>query len=174
MLLLLLLGRYDDNYYARLHWDYDHDGPEPPGETFTLLPVPDAFPGGDNAISRYQQIFEPLILLETWSSLCTSKDEKPIIVEAEIGSRRHTDTWVDLDVIIGQSVPPKWWLSEADIVLLRPLEGTFSVLAKVMTSKKGVEGTHASIRCSLQTDRLKAMNSMLSIRSHWKLSRVLR
>lgn len=157
-----------------LHWDYDHDGPEPPGMKLNPSPIPDSFPGGSNSIARYHEIFEPLVLLETWSSLCSSKDDKLVVVDVEIASRRHIDTWVDIDIIIGPSIPPKWWLSEADIVLLRPSEGTGSVLAKVMTSKKSSEGVHASIRCSFQTDRLRVLNPTLSVRSHWQLSRVYR
>lgn len=158
-----------------LHWDYDYDGPEPPDTPLTLIPVPDSFSGSDeNAISRYQQVFQPLILLETWSGLVKSKEENPLVIEAEIGSRRRTDSWTDLDMIMRDAVPPNWWLSETDIVLLRPLNGPGSVLAKVMGSKRSFEGLTATVRCSLVTDRLSMMSSALGIQTKWRLSRVFR
>jgi senataxin len=160
--------------FVSLHWDYDHDGPEPSDTKLVPSAVPDSFPGGDNAIFHYQEIFEPLILLEAWSALVASKDENPLVLEVEVTLRRHTDTWVDLDVATNQMLPPKWSLTETDIVLLRPVDGVGNVLSKVVKSKRSPEGLVASLRCSLQTDRLRAISSKLSIRSRWRMSRVYR
>lgn len=157
-----------------LQWDYDYDGPEPPDSKLVLSAVPDSFPGGDNAINYYQEIFEPLVLLEAWCAIIASKDEDLAELQVEITSRRHTDTWVDLDVVTNQILPLKWSLNDTDIVLLRPLDGVGNVLCKVAKSKRNAEGLSASLRCRLQTDRLRAIGFKLSIRSQWRMSRVYR
>ncbi|KAF8305662.1 hypothetical protein DL93DRAFT_2172485 [Clavulina sp. PMI_390] len=158
-----------------IQWDYDHEGPDPPDFNLRPISVPDSFPRGDIAIAEYHKIFQPLILMETWSGLVASKYENPRIVDAEIVARRHVDVFVDFDIAIddpASAMNPKWWLSETDIVLLRPIEGTGNVLAKVSTAKKSNEGWNATLRCCLDTDRLRLMSGALALQSHWQLSKV--
>ena len=101
----------------RLHWNYDHTGSEPPNVQPQFARVPDSFPS-NNALETYSKVFEPLILLETWSALIRSKDEELATFETEVTGRRRTDNWLDLDVAILETIPLGWYLTENDIVLL--------------------------------------------------------
>ncbi|KAF9516494.1 hypothetical protein BS47DRAFT_1483978 [Hydnum rufescens UP504] len=151
-----------------LQWDYDHEGPDPPNLELHLTHVPDKFPP-QNPIEDYLKVFKPLILLETWSSLIKSKEEDIPFTIAEVVGRRHVDAWLDLDVVINEVVPPKWYLSETDITLLRPVDGTKSVLAKVSMSRRSPAGIQTTLRCSFTTP----LNDQLVIGSRWRLYRVL-
>lgn len=85
------------------------------------------------------------------------------------------DNWVDLEISIAESLPMKWYLSETDIVLLRPSDGgSGSVLAKITSAKKSPDALLATLRCSLLTERLRNVGQGLLIRSAWRLSRVFR
>ena len=160
---------YSCTLFCSLQWDYDHDGPDPPNTNLRLTHVPDKFPL-QNPMEDYLKVFKPLILLETWSALIKSKEENVPFVVAEIIGRRHVDSWLDLDIVISDAVPSKWYLSETDIVLLRPVDGTKSVLAKVSASKRGPEGIQTTVRCNYPTP----LDGQLVISSRWRLSRVLR
>jgi senataxin len=154
---------------ALLSWDYDHVGPEPPtsGEKPKLVRVPDRF--ADHKL--YHSIFEPLLLLECWSQIVQSKDQKQEICDCKISSRQFINDWVDLDISISELVPKDWYLAETDVVLLRHLDGKKSVLAKVQSYKAMPYGIQATLRSLV--NRSKG-DPGLEINSSWRLSKVFR
>ncbi len=148
----------------RLHWNYDHTGTEPPDVHPQFAKVPDSFPL-NNALEVYSKVFEPLILLETWSALIRSKGEEIATFEAEVSGRRRTDNWLDLDVTVLEAIPFGWYLTENDIVLLREANGSKSILCKVGSSKLAPGGLTATLRCSPFTSALMSLDNLLMIRS---------
>lgn len=154
---------------ALLSWDYDHTGPEPPtkGDKQRLVRVPDKFPDHN----LYRAVFEPLLLLECWSQIMQSKDEKQDICECKISSRQFIDDWVDLDVSISEPVPKDWYLAETDVVLLRHADGKSSTLAKVRNYKALPSGIQATLRAHVDQNK---PDPGLIISSSWRLSKVFR
>ena len=154
---------------ALLSWDYDHTGPEPPtkGDKQRLVRVPDNF--SDHSL--YRAVFEPLLLLECWSQIIQSKDEKQDICECKISSRQFIDDWVDLDVSISEPVPKEWYLADTDIILLRRPDSKSSTLAKVRNYKAMPSGIQATLRARI--DRNKPDPGLI-INSSWRLSKVFR
>jgi senataxin len=154
---------------ALLSWDFDHIGPEPPisGEELKLVNVPDKF--SDHTL--YRSVFEPLLLLECWSQIVQSKDEKQEICDCKITSRQFIDDWLDLDVSISEPVPKDWYLAETDVVLLRHLDGKGSILAKVRSYQAMPYGIQGSLRSLVNHSK---GDPGLYINSSWRLSKVFR
>ncbi|KAF8327025.1 SEN1 N terminal-domain-containing protein [Cantharellus anzutake] len=159
-------------YRHVLEWDYDSAGSEPPDVQPQFSKIPDSFPPG-NAMEVYSKVFEPLILLETWSQLIKTKEEIPTTFEAEVTARGRTDKWLDLEVSISEAISPGWYVTENDIVLLREADGPKSILCKVKKSKLARESLSIGLRCSPFTNALASVDSLLMIRSRWKLTRLM-
>ncbi|KAF7973741.1 hypothetical protein HWV62_14318 [Athelia sp. TMB] len=152
---------------ALLSWSYDHVGPLPPSfsKTSHLRPIPDQF--ADH--NHYLSIFEPLLLLECWSQIVQSKDEKQDACDCKITGRGFIDNWLDLDATLSEPLPKDWRLAETDIILLRPLGGKSSILGKVQSYRTSSQGVYAAFRVLIsptQTD------PGLQINTHWRLSKV--
>jgi senataxin len=154
---------------ALLSWDYDHIGPEPPvsGEKLKLVRVPDKF--FDHIL--YRSIFEPLLLMECWSQIVQSKDEKQEICDCKITSRQFIDDWLDIDASISEPVPKDWYLAETDVVLLRHLDGKRGILAKVRSYQATPRGIQACLRSLVNHSK---GDPGLHINSSWQLSKVFR
>lgn len=154
---------------ALLSWSYDHVGPLPPslGDTPQLLHVSDQFTDHD----RYRKIFEPLLLLECWSQIVQSKDEKQETCDCKITSRQFIDNWLDFDVSISQPLPKDWYLAETDVVLLRHLDGKTGTLAKVQSYRAMPHGVQAAFRAVINQSQ---SDPGLQINSQWRLTKVFR
>ena len=154
---------------ALLSWDYDHVGPEPPisGAKLKLANVPDKF--SDHTL--YRSIFEPLLLLECWSQIVQSKDEKQESCDCKITSRQFIDDWLDLDVSISEPAPKDWYLAETDVVLLRHLDGKGCILAKVRSYQAMPYGIQSGLRSLVNNNK---GDPGLHINSIWRLSKVFR
>ncbi|EJC98117.1 uncharacterized protein FOMMEDRAFT_97735 [Fomitiporia mediterranea MF3/22] len=151
-----------------LSWNYDHDGSDPPMERPPLAHVPDMFKSHE----EYTRIFRPLLMLEAWSQIVKSKEERtPEIFHIKIAARSLMPPWLDLEVVIDAVPGPEWYLSpETDIVLLRHMAGKPCIMAKVTSFRK----TNDEIGCGLRvcTNALNA-DPGLSIGSTWRLNLVL-
>jgi len=152
-----------------LSWDYDHKGPEPPvsGTKPLLVHVPDQFT--DHI--QYCRVFEPLLVLECWAQIVKSKDEATDSYPITITSRQYTDTWLDLEIRITDSVKKDWYLAETDIVLLRDVAREKSVLAKVRSYTARPWAVEAGLRCYFALDTIEPG---LHIGSNWRLRKVFR
>ncbi|KAJ3568749.1 hypothetical protein NP233_g5511 [Leucocoprinus birnbaumii] len=100
---------------ALLSWDYDHDGPTPPGFNGALKPVPDTF----NTLNHFHDVFEPLLLLECWAQIVQSKDEAPETYECKLSGKQYVDDWLELDVQFEANVRKDYYLAETDVATLR-------------------------------------------------------
>ncbi|EGN98396.1 hypothetical protein SERLA73DRAFT_109860 [Serpula lacrymans var. lacrymans S7.3] len=151
---------------ALLSWNYDHEGPSPPpsGAGPRLIHVPDMFTDH----RQYVNVFEPLLLLECWSQLLQSKEEKEDSYECKILSRRFIDDWLDLDITIPEAVQKDWYLGETDVVLLRHLDGKKCILAKTQSYKATPLGIQASLRCHIRANN---SDPGLQINTTWRLKK---
>ncbi|CAL1713074.1 unnamed protein product [Somion occarium] len=116
---------------AVLSRDYEHAGPEPPGEKLSLLRVPDRFsdPG------HYRNIFEPLLFVECWSQIQQSKEMNQDTFECRVSGRQYTDEWMDLELSLEEGVRKDWQLTDTDVVLLKHPEHKRGFLAKTQHVK---------------------------------------
>ncbi|KIM30010.1 hypothetical protein M408DRAFT_22437 [Serendipita vermifera MAFF 305830] len=151
-----------------LSWNYDHDGPEPQtnGGPLDLKPVPDSF----LSYRHYLDVMHPLFIVECWNSLIKSKEESIEKVQLVIAGKMHADFWVEVDVVIDQSVPKGWMLFETDIVLMEHAAGR-KTLAKVHSARQTRQGIQATIRYSAELGDMD-LDRAMAIQSSWMVSRV--
>ncbi|KAH8104550.1 SEN1 N terminal-domain-containing protein [Cristinia sonorae] len=145
-----------------LSWDYNHDGPSPPGVALGLTRVPETF----NNVNHYRQIFEPLLLSECWAQLQQSKDEPQEKCDFQIVSRQYTDDWSDLEGTITESVRPEWYLMDTDIVTLSIGGSPKQYLAKVQSYKTLAGKIQLSVRLLLP-------DGGPQINSTWQVAKVM-
>ncbi|TFY69567.1 hypothetical protein EVJ58_g358 [Rhodofomes roseus] len=147
-----------------LAWDYDHDGPSPPGQPLKLERVPSTF----SDTEHFRRIFEPMLLLECWTQLTEAKESARETYDCRIAGRQFVDDWLDLDVSFTGSVDRDWSLGDADVVLLRHPQSKKGVLAKVQSYKGTPFGVQATVRCCA-----RGSDPSLLPNSIWSLSKVL-
>jgi ATP-dependent RNA/DNA helicase, senataxin len=123
-----------------LSWAYDHSGPDPPPSStdpnVPLARIPDHFLN----YRHFQSVFEPLLFLECWAQIRQSKEEPMDMFECKIVSRQFVDDFVDFDLAVIEPLKKGWWLSDTDIILLRPPGGKQSVMGKVLNYKANMFG----------------------------------
>ena len=156
-----------DLHRALLSWDYNHVGPEPPGEKIQLLNVPDRFESYDH----YFRVFQPLLLMECWAQLVQSKEEKQDSYPCKVESRLFSDDWLDIDLSISESVRRDWYLAETDIVLLRQPNVTKCTMAKVKSYKALPSGIQFTVRCYTKSG---PGDPGLQVTTLWQISKVFR
>ncbi|KAH7909030.1 SEN1 N terminal-domain-containing protein [Hygrophoropsis aurantiaca] len=153
-------------YRALLSWNYDHDGPDPPiSDQKPRLHVPNRFSDYD----QYFSTFEPLLLLECWSQIVQSKEEKQESYDCKLNSRQFTDDFLDLDCTISNSVQKDWRLGEMDVVLLKHPDGKKSILAKTQSYRQTPFGAQITLRCFVNAN---AGDPGLQINTTWSLKKV--
>lgn len=162
-----------------LSWDYKNLGEElPPIKSLRpAVRVPDTFTSYDH----YRHTFEPLLVMECWAQLRQSYEEsREENYGCKISSRQFIDDWIELDIVIPDSVKKDWSLAETDVVLLqrraRPGQQEdsskrSSILAKVQTYKASLRGIQGTLRVHL-TD--STSDPGLQIGTDWILRKVLR
>lgn len=154
-----------DLYRALLSWNYEHDGPMPPGERLRLSSVPGRF--GDYA--HFRSIFEPMLFLEMWNQLTEAKEQPLESYDFRILSRQYTDEYIDLEISIEGSVGKDWSLAETDVVLLSSLNSKRKVLGKAQSYRSSYMGIQATIRYLAA-----AGDPGLQVGTSWTLAKVLR
>ena len=147
-----------------LSWNYDADGPQPPGENVRLSSVPDRF----DSVQHYRRILEPLLIMECWAQLQQSKEAKSERFSCQVMTRQYSDDWIDLDIQITDSVTKDWSLSDTEIVLLRQPEGKQGYLCKVQNYRTTMASINATLRMTASMDNGPQINSS------WMLQKVLR
>ncbi|CAG8452428.1 3446_t:CDS:2, partial [Acaulospora morrowiae] len=105
-------------YKTVLSWDFDTVGDIPPNSSqSSYKQVPDRF----NSVEEYQEIFEPLLILELWQGFMQSKEEVDendvynVIIE-------HNASVDDLVEVSAFSNIPLRTLSENDLLLIKQSE----------------------------------------------------
>ncbi|KAI0720479.1 SEN1 N terminal-domain-containing protein [Cerioporus squamosus] len=151
-------------YRTLLSWNYDHDGPMPPGDKARLASVPDRF----KDYGHFRGIFEPILFLELWNQLMESKENPIESYECRILSRQYTDEFIDLEITIEGSVGKDWNLIDTDIVLLTNTGTKRRVLGKVQSYRASYMGIQATIRYLAQGGDFG-----LQVGTSWSLGKVL-
>jgi senataxin len=151
-----------------LSWNYDHDGPMPPGFDTKLTPVPDVFMD----LNHFHRVFEPLLMLECWAQIVQAKDEPQETLECKITSKQYVDEWLDLDIVYETNVRKDYYLvQETDVVLLRNPHTNEGIMAKTKSFTSNYQGVQASLRCYFKDG---AGDPGLQISTSWKISKVFR
>ncbi|TBU62332.1 SEN1 N terminal-domain-containing protein [Dichomitus squalens] len=151
-------------YRTLLSWNYEHNGPMPPGEKPRLSSVPDRF--GDYA--HFRSVYEPMLFLELWNQLVESKEQPLESHDCRILSRQYTDEYIDLEVSIEGSVGKEWSLAETDIVLLSSSNAKRRVLGKAQSYRASYMGIQATIRYLASGG-----DPGLQVGTSWSLAKVL-
>ncbi|KAF9267418.1 hypothetical protein L218DRAFT_984944 [Marasmius fiardii PR-910] len=147
-----------------LAWNYDHTGPYPPGRKPTLASVPNHF----SDFMHYRRVYEPLLLLECWSQLLQSKEDKLEFFQCKLDGRQYTGEFSDIDLTIFGGTRKDWFLTESDVVLLRLSNGKTSILGKTLSCRNLPAETRISVRCMVSPS-----NDPLQIGSTWQIGKVL-
>ena len=152
-------------YRTLLSWNYEHDGPTPPGENPRLASVPDKF----RDYAHFRSVYEPMLFLELWNQLAESKEQPLESYDCRILSRQYTDEFIDLEVSVEGSVGKEWSLAETDIVLLSSSNSKRRVLGKAQSYRASYMGIQATIRYLASSG-----DPGLQVGTSWSLAKVLR
>lgn len=152
-------------YRTLLLWNYDHDGPSPPGDGPRLSPIPASF----RDYVHFRNVFEPILFLELWNQLVESKENPMDTYECRILSRQYIDDHIDVEISIDGSVQKDWSLNDTDIVLLRSPNAKRRVLAKVQSYRSSFMGIQGTIRYMTQGG-----DAGLQVGTSWSIGKVLR
>ncbi|KAL8732363.1 MAG: hypothetical protein Q9166_002761 [cf. Caloplaca sp. 2 TL-2023] len=100
-----------------LGWEYFHHGDFPPGTgRQNYSQVPDRF----RTPLDYQQVFEPLLILEAWNGFLKSREEnsnsKPFTIK--VANRMTVDSFLEVSTTMPMAEGQELGIAEADIVLL--------------------------------------------------------
>ncbi|KAH9922778.1 SEN1 N terminal-domain-containing protein [Epithele typhae] len=130
-------------YRTLLVWNYDHNGPTPPGDSGRRL---SSVPGRFRDYAHFRSVFEPMLFLELWNQLMESKEQPLESYECRIMNRQYTDEYIDLDVTIEGNPPREWALAETDIVLFTNPGTKARMLGKAQSYRNSHLGVSATIR----------------------------
>lgn len=162
---------FNNLYRTLLAWDYNHDGPTPPGPTLRTCPVPDRFHDHQD----YLRIFEPLLLHELWAQVCSSKENISQSFPCTITCKSTINYWTKVDIKITDVLPKDWYLTENDVVLLRHRQDkSKSALAKVDGSRSAgykSPGLSATLKFCFDENR---PDPGIQINSTWSITKALR
>jgi senataxin len=150
-----------------LSWNYDHNGPTPPGFDAQVSQVPDTFTN----FADFHRVFEPLLILECWAQILQAKDEKPEIYECQLSGKSYVDDWLELDITFKTNLRKGFYLAETDVVLLRQPQTSKCIFAKTRSFSSNFQATHASLRCYIRNG---VEDPGLHISTFWKISKVFR
>lgn len=150
-----------------LSWDYNHDGPEPPGSKLQFLHVPDRFSDSEH----YRRVFEPLLFMECWAQIQQSKDEVQDTFQCRIDNRQYTSDWIDLDISITEGVKKDWVLMDTDIVLVQQLDGSRKFLGKSQSFK--ANPFNSSIQATIRL-MVRSNEPGPQMGTTWKVGKVFR
>lgn len=99
-----------------LGWEYFHRGDFPPGtDRRNYSQVPDRF----RTPLDYQQVFEPLLILEAWNGFLKSREESNIkSFTIKVANRMTVDSFLEVSTTMPIAEGQELGISEADVVLL--------------------------------------------------------
>ena len=99
-----------------LSWDFFHNGDFPPGaERQDYSFVTNTF----KTPIDYQNVFEPLLILEAWQGILKSKDEGNFkTFNIRVSSRMNIDAFLELSTTMSMAEGKELGVGEADVVLI--------------------------------------------------------
>ncbi|KAG6816805.1 hypothetical protein H0H87_002774 [Tephrocybe sp. NHM501043] len=154
-------------YTVVLSWDYQHTGDYPPGNRAQYASISPSFADYDS----YRKVWEPLLLLDIWAQILSSKQDDQESFDVKVNSRQFSDQWLNVDISFTSSIKKDWYLMDTDLILLKHHNSQKLIMAKVMSYKSTQfgpqQGTQAVIRCLAKNDPGLQMNTT------WKLSKII-
>lgn len=97
-------------------WEYFHSGDFPPGTSRQdYSQVPHRF----RTPHDYQQVFEPLLILEAWNGFLKSREESNVKnFDIKVASRMAVDSFIEMSTTMPLAEGQELGIGEADMVLL--------------------------------------------------------
>ncbi|AJV71080.1 Sen1p [Saccharomyces cerevisiae YJM1574] len=162
-------------YEIILQWDYTRNSEYPDDEPIgNYSDVKDFF----NSPADYQKVMKPLLLLESWQGLCSSRDRedyKPFSII--VGNRTAVSDFYDVYASVAKQVIQDCGISESDLIVMAYLpdfrpdkrlssddfkKAQHTCLAKVRTLKNTKGG---NVDVTLRIHRNHSFSKFLTLRS---------
>jgi len=144
-----------------LGWEYFHSGDFPPGsdrDDYSL--VSNSF----RAPNDYQNVFEPLLILEAWQGFMKTKEENSFkCFDIKVANRLTVDSFVEVSTTISTSEGKELGIAEADVILMSRSQSPAAdaqqphCLARVYKIKRKKASMDISYRVNVGNPLLSAM-----------------
>lgn len=179
-----IIPNIDRMFKTLLSWDITDNREIPPNTNESVFNyVPPTFATFD----EYRTVFEPLLMLETWTQLLRSKEQlsqSDVMTGCLVEGRCHTNDFVDITFSIPMSVINNN-LSQDDLICIANHFGPsfFSsdktgwkgkaFMGKIMAINQKKNMGEVVVRCFFASDRISLLNS-ISPKTSWHLLRIMR
>lgn len=178
----------DRMFKTLLSWDITDNREIPPNTNESMLNyVPSTFA----TFEEYRSIFEPLLMLETWTQLIRSREQlsqSDVLDDCLVEGRCHTNDFVDVTFGVPMSVINNN-LSQDDLICVANHFGPNffnsssrneknawrgkAFLGKVMSINQKKNMGEVIVRCFFASDRISLLNS-ISPKTSWHILRIMR
>lgn len=174
----------DRMFKTLFSWDITDNREIPPNTNESIFNhVPQTFASFD----EYRTVFEPLLMLETWTQLLRSKEQlsqSDVMSNCLVAGRCHTNDFVDITFSMPMSIITNN-LSQDDLVCIANHFGPSffisdrtawkgkSFLGKVMSINQKKNMGEVVVRCFFAADRISLLNS-ISPKTSWHILRIMR
>lgn len=180
----------DPLYKKVFSWNVTDNSEIPPGTNEAMYNnVPSTF----KTFEEYRAVFEPLLILETWSQLVRAKElltQNDVLHNCLVAGRCHTNDFVDVTFGLPMSVITNN-LSQDDLicvanhfgsnffsdmdeeVLDKPTWRGKSFLGKVVTINQKKNLGEVVVRCYFASDRISILNS-IAPKTSWDILKIMR
>lgn len=116
-------------------------------------------------------------MLECWQQICQARDALAVSTESQIttliSGRQSVDDFTEVFLKTQSSnLPDRFYLNDADLVILKHASSGQRLMAKVQEYKRKGETTTITLRVYL-SHIMHNLNSLLVPRSQWQLSRLV-
>lgn len=182
----------DRLFKTLLSWDITESREIPPYANASMY---DAVPSTFQTFDEYRAVFEPLLMLETWSQLLRAKEQlsqNDVLDRCIVEGRCHTNDFVDVTFGLPMSVITNN-LSADDLICVANHFGhqffdqisSFSTsshdhawkgkafLGKVMNINQKKNMGEVVVRCYFAGDRISILNS-ISPKTSWNILKIMR
>lgn len=138
-------------YKNILNWSYSRTAEFPDLQSHKYRPVVDSFANPQ----EYQKVFEPLLLLECWQSICQSRQlsqERPF--ELLVGTRSSVDNFFDVYTSVKKSLLSDRKIGESDLLVLAYIKDSTDAAS---VSQKQMQ--ESPLNCFAKVMEIKSVNS---------------
>lgn len=102
-------------YEKILKWEYTRDSPYPSDDKNSYTDVQDVF----KSATAYQEVMEPLLLLECWQGLCSARDrEEQKTFSFVVGNRTAVSDFYEVYAAINKDVARETGITDSDLLVL--------------------------------------------------------
>jgi senataxin len=137
--------------------------------------LPNRLPGKFKTVEEHVRTYLPLFYRELRDQSLNELKEatNPVILTIEIGSRQHTDDFIDMELSIVGNIPFGWYANEYDVCLLQ-FDGR-TIFVKVQAFKRSPRNTTLHVRMDSTKDSMGlAVKSRCQLRKHMNMSTAAR